>query len=119
MSLGIAYDSPAALAFAGMVTAFLQGQANLTSAIMAHELGAYPRFWPTNRITPVHAESSRGGQGTGHFEELTVPPLCIDHDRLREMLGNQYVEIVPDLYRLWDMVVEYGEMYGFRTRKPR
>ena len=116
MSLGIAYDSPEALAFAGMVTAFLQGQANLTSAIMAHELGAYPRFWANKqdhlRCMRNHREAAKG---TGHFEELTVPPLCIDHDRLREMLGNQYVEIVPDLYRLWDMVVEYGEMYGFRN----
>ena len=46
MKLGIAYDSPQALAWCGSITALMTGEAYATSAEMAKELGpfnAYPR----------------------------------------------------------------------------
>ncbi|MDO8348777.1 MAG: vitamin B12-dependent ribonucleotide reductase, partial [Planctomycetota bacterium] len=46
MRLGIPYSSPKAYAIAGAVSAILCGEAYATSAEMAKELGAFPRYEP-------------------------------------------------------------------------
>jgi ribonucleoside-diphosphate reductase alpha chain len=47
MALGIAYDSDQGRAYAGTLTAILGGQAYLTSAQIANQLSAFPRYEET------------------------------------------------------------------------
>ena len=44
MTRGLAYDSDTGRAYAGAITALMHGQANLQSARLARELGAFPGY---------------------------------------------------------------------------
>jgi ribonucleoside-diphosphate reductase alpha chain len=95
MLMGIPYDSDEGRAVAAVLTAIMHGEACLTSALMAKELGAYPRFWANKeahlRVVRNHKAALYRNQP---FEGVTVEPKRLDYDALvRAVGGSQAVEL--------------------------
>ena len=117
MAFAIPYDSPRGLALAGAITALMQGQSHVTSAMLAGELGAYPRFAANRedhlRCVRNHMKALRAGDGP--FEELEVEPYQIDQNALNDALGDNYLDFATTLRQTWDDAYALGQKHGFRN----
>ena len=84
MSSGIGYDSDAARAIGGALTAIMTGISYATSAEMAKELGPFPGFKKNRehmlRVIRNHRRAAYG-EKTG-YEKLATPPVRLDHATL-------------------------------------
>lgn len=108
---GIPYDSPRGRAIAGALTAILCGDSYATSAEMAKELGAFPRFEanrePMLKVIRNHRRAAYNA-APQEYEGLTILPMGIDEK-----------ECPPDLLtaarNAWDIALTDGEKYGFRN----
>jgi len=111
MSSGIPYDSEAGRAICGALTAIMTGVAYATSAEMAAELGAFPRFAenrePMLRVMRNHRRAAYGDR-TG-FEAMTTPPVPLDHKACPDR------KLVEHAKRAWDRAVELGQAHGYRN----
>lgn len=82
MRRGVPYDSDAGRAWSGYFTALLQYCAGVTSAELAQELGAFPRYADNakdvQRVIRNHTIYGRFDTRTGDYDGLTFPPepLC-------------------------------------------
>ena len=111
MRLGIPYDSPKALAICGALTSILTGEAYVTSAEMAAELGPFPGFAKNRaamlRVMRNHRRAAYNVPAED-YEGLTTPPQCLDP-----------TDTPPDLLHAaqtsWDRVITLGETHGFRN----
>ncbi len=111
MASGIPYDSEVGRATCGAISALMTGQAYATSAEMAAEMGAFPRFKdnrePMLRVIHNHRRAAHGAD-TG-YEGLSVPPVplvaaqCPDADLARAARDA------------WDRALELGEAHGYRN----
>jgi ribonucleoside-diphosphate reductase alpha chain len=121
-SLGLAYDSDEARAVAAAVTALMHGEAHLTSALMAKELGAYPRFWANKehhlRCVRNHIA---GFDIFERFEGLHVAPprmnwgdleMAFTKDGVITGLSDAFSDAIRNTYY---KAYEIGEEYGFRN----
>jgi ribonucleoside-diphosphate reductase alpha chain len=111
MRMGLAYDSPEALAISGALTAILTGEAYAVSAEMAQELGPFAGY-ARNRpdMLRVIRNHRRAAYATGpaEYEGLTVLPQPIDAGYCPEdMLAAARVA--------WDRALRLGELHGFRN----
>lgn len=108
---GIPYDSPEALAWTGAITAILTGQAYATSAEMAKELGAFPRFdenrEPMLKVIRNHRRAAYNATPS-EYEDLTIKPLGINPRYCPEYLFRA-------ARKTWDEAYELGENYGYRN----
>jgi ribonucleoside-diphosphate reductase alpha chain len=108
---GIPYDSPEALGWTGALTAILTGDSYATSAEMAGELGAFPRYAenrePMLRVIRNHRRAAYTAAATD-YEELTVIPTGIDATFTPSDLLNAARES-------WDSALELGEQHGYRN----
>ena len=92
MSAGIPYDSREGRAIAGAITAVLTGISYATSAEMAGELGAFPRFEANRdamlRVIRNHRRAAYG-EAAG-YEGLATPPVALDHEAIldKELVGS-------------------------------
>src|SRR5690606_19078491 len=81
MSAGLAYDSDAARAAAGALTALMTAVAYETSAEMAAALGAFPAYARNEahvkRVLHNHARAAYGEADPSEYEGLNVPPQII------------------------------------------
>ena len=81
MSSGIPYDSDAGRAICGALSAIMTGVSYATSAEMAAELGAFPRFAENReamlRVMRNHRRAAYG-ERTG-YEQMATPPVPLDH----------------------------------------
>jgi len=111
MVLGIPYDSPRALALAGAISAVMTGQAYVTSAEMAHDLGAFSGYEANReemlRVIRNHRRAARN-MSEEVYEGLSVKPRGID---------SEYCpgELFEAAGKVWDLALEKGMQYGFRN----
>ncbi|TAJ22052.1 MAG: vitamin B12-dependent ribonucleotide reductase [Dehalococcoidia bacterium] len=108
---GIPYDSPAALAWTGALSAILTGGAYATSAEMASELGAFPRFAENReamlRVIRNHRRAAYNAPAD-QYEDLTVLPTGIDQTTCPS-------DLLAAAKRSWDRALVLGEQHGYRN----
>ena len=111
MRLGLPYDSDAGRAFCGAVSAVLTGTAYATSARMAAELGAFPRYAENAeamlRVIRNHRRAAYAA-ADADYEDLEVPPVGLDARRAPKAL-------LAAARNAWDEALELGEAHGFRN----
>jgi len=111
MAMGIGYDSDEGRAIAGAITALLCGQSYATSAAMAEELGAFPRFDENReqmlRVIRNHRRAAHG-QDTG-YEELSILPVALN----RAACPDQ--PLAEAASAAWDRALALGEEHGYRN----
>ncbi|MFN0023633.1 MAG: vitamin B12-dependent ribonucleotide reductase [Parvularculaceae bacterium] len=113
MASGLSYDSAAARAIGGAVTALLTGAAYRASAEMAGTIGAFAH-WRDNReaMLLVLRNHRRAALGTGHagaFEGLARPPALLDHG------ANPWRALGERAQTIWNEAYELGSLNGFRN----
>ena len=111
MLLGLPYDSDAARAYAGAVTAIMTGESYATSAELAEQLGAFPGYAANEaamlRVIRNHWRAAYSAPDD-EYEGLSVRPMAIDP-----------ALVAPDLLAAaraaWDRALAGGELHGFRN----
>ena len=125
MVLGIPYDDPRSLAWAGALTAILTGVSYATSAEMAREFGPFERFAENRdemlRVIRNHRCAAYGSRER-RYEDLTATPAGIDESQFRsgdtgeEQQGGELPGGLLDAARRsWDRALSLGEQHGFRN----
>jgi ribonucleoside-diphosphate reductase alpha chain len=111
MASGIPYDSREGRAIAGAITAILTGVSYATSAEMAGELGAFPRFEENRddmlRVIRNHRRAAHG-EATG-YEDLATPPVPLDFGAIADKELSQAAKAS------WDGAFEMGVLNGYRN----
>jgi len=111
MRLGIPYDSARGNAWCGALTSILTGQAYVTSAEMARELGPFPGFYRNRdhmlRVIRNHRRAAYNSDRS-EYEGLTIKPQGINPNYLPE-------DVTTAAREVWDTAVELGEVHGFRN----
>jgi ribonucleoside-diphosphate reductase alpha chain len=111
MASGLSYDSDQGRALIGAITALMTGEAYLTSAEMAGELGAFPGY-PDNRASMLRVMRNhrRAAYGlTSGYEALSIAPVPLDAE-------NCPAPAVVAAARLsWDNALALGEKNGYRN----
>jgi len=111
MILGIPYDSPEALAYAGAISAILTGQAYATSAELAMHLGPFEAYERNKehmlRVIRNHRRAAYNVD-KNEYEGLTIKPMGIDP----RYAPSYLVKAAQDV---WDKALELGQKYGFRN----
>jgi ribonucleoside-diphosphate reductase alpha chain len=111
MTSGIPYDSPEGRAICGALTAIMTGVSYATSAEMAGELGAFPRFEANRdvmlRVMRNHARAARG-QPHG-YEQLKTNPVPLDHAHCPDK------NLIARAVHAWERAVALGEEHGYRN----
>jgi ribonucleoside-diphosphate reductase alpha chain len=108
---GIPYDSSDALAWTGALSAILTGVSYATSAEMAAEVGAFPRYQENRdamlRVIRNHRRAAYDAP-RDEYEDLTVFPSGID----QEVCPPEFLDAA---HRAWDRALELGEEHGYRN----
>ncbi|MEX1021576.1 MAG: adenosylcobalamin-dependent ribonucleoside-diphosphate reductase, partial [Dehalococcoidia bacterium] len=111
MMQGIPYDSDAALAWTGALSAILTGRSYAASAEMAGELGAFPRYAENRdamlRVMRNHRRAAYA-EPEGEYEALTVFPVPLDQAACP-------ADLLEASHRAWDRALELGERHGYRN----
>ncbi|HUI15251.1 MAG TPA: vitamin B12-dependent ribonucleotide reductase [Xanthobacteraceae bacterium] len=111
MSSGIPYDSEAGRALCGALTAIMTGVAYATSAEMAAELGAFPRYAENRdvmlRVMRNHRRAAYGDR-TG-YEAMATPPVPLDAKACPDR------KLIEHARRAWDRAIALGETNGYRN----
>lgn len=111
MRMGYAYGSKDALAVTGALSAILTGQSYATSAEMAKELGAFPRYDNNKdhmlRVIRNHRRAAYDAN-SGEYEGLTILPMAIDQ-RMRHQ------DLLKASHQCWDEALKLGEKHGYRN----
>src|SRR6201999_2297525 len=111
MSSGLGYDSDAARAIGGALTAIMTGISYATSAEMAKELGAFPGYKKNRehmlRVIRNHRRAAYG-ERTG-YEKVATPPVPLDHKVCPDP------RLVEHAKRAWDRALSLGEQHGYRN----
>jgi ribonucleoside-diphosphate reductase alpha chain len=111
MLQGIPYDSNEALAITGALTAIMHMHAYATSAEMAKELGAFPRYRENEAdMLRVIRNHKRAAYNAPHeeYEGLSIFPMGINRKYCPDDLINAAREDA-------DLALELGEKYGYRN----
>ncbi|HXH61212.1 MAG TPA: adenosylcobalamin-dependent ribonucleoside-diphosphate reductase, partial [Fimbriimonadaceae bacterium] len=109
MQMGIPYDSKQGSAIAGALTAVLGGDSYATSAEMAGELGAFPRYAENKKsMLRVIRNHRRAAHNEADFEGVDIKPVAIDP----EVCPVKFLDPARDA---WDRALELGEKNGFRN----
>jgi ribonucleoside-diphosphate reductase alpha chain len=111
MSSAIPYDSDAGRALCGALSAIMTGVSYATSAEMAAELGAFPRFAENReamlRVMRNHRRAAHG-ERTG-YEQVATPPVPLDHKACPDPRLSEHAK------RAWDRALALGEVHGYRN----
>jgi ribonucleoside-diphosphate reductase alpha chain len=111
MSSGIPYDSEAGRAICAALSAIMTGISYATSAEMAAELGAFPRFAENRdvmlRVMRNHRRAAYGDR-TG-YEQVTNPPVPLDHKACPDRRLAEHAK------RAWERALTLGEAHGYRN----
>ncbi|HZF63022.1 MAG TPA: vitamin B12-dependent ribonucleotide reductase [Chitinophagaceae bacterium] len=109
MVSGIAYDSEEARAIAGALTAIMTGISYKTSAEMASNLGAFPRYEENKEtMTRVMRNHRLAAYDADEYENLSIKPQGIKAKYCPDYL-------LKAACKAWDEAVELGEKYGYRN----
>ncbi|MFZ1990069.1 MAG: vitamin B12-dependent ribonucleotide reductase, partial [Alphaproteobacteria bacterium] len=117
MSSGIAYDSDKGRAIAAAFAALMTGISYATSAEMAKQLGAFPKYWhnaePMLRVIRNHRRAAYGGAEAeaklGGYEQLSTPPVALNAE------DCPHIELVARARAAWDRALVLGTEHGFRN----
>jgi ribonucleoside-diphosphate reductase alpha chain len=111
MSSGIPYDSEAGRAICAALSAIMTGISYATSAEMAAELGAFPRFAENReamlRVMRNHRRAACG-ERTG-YEAMATPPVPL----IDKACPDQ--TLVAHAKKAWDRAIALGEAHGYRN----
>ncbi|MCP4780706.1 MAG: vitamin B12-dependent ribonucleotide reductase [Hyphomicrobium sp.] len=111
MTSGISYDSNAARAICGAISAIMTGVSYATSAEMANELGPFPGYQPNAndmlRVVRNHRRAAYG-QADG-YEKLATNPVPLDHAACPDKA------LIEAATSAWDRAIELGQSHGFRN----
>ena len=111
MVMGIPYDSEQGRSLAACLTALLSGQAYLSSAQLAEQLGPFPRFQANRehmlRVIRNHRRVIYSAE-EGEYEGLTVFPKALDP----KTCPSQLLEAAR---HVWDQALQHGESHGYRN----
>ncbi len=111
MILGIPYDSKEALAMSGALTAIMCGESYATSAELARDLGAFPRYEANKdsmlRVIRNHKLAAYNA-AADRYESLTIKPMGINAELCRE-------DLLTAARECWDRAYELGEKHGYRN----
>ena len=104
MAMGLSYDSPKGRAMCGALTAVMTGVAYATSAELAGEIGAFPRYKENAesmlRVIRNHRRAAHGDV-TG-YESLSITPVPLD------AASCPSSELVEAARRAWDSALALG-----------
>ncbi|MDT8322674.1 MAG: adenosylcobalamin-dependent ribonucleoside-diphosphate reductase, partial [Bacteroidota bacterium] len=111
MVAGVPYDSDRGRAMAGGITALMTGESYATSAEIARDLGAFPRYEPNRdhmlRVIRNHRRAAHHAP-ENEYEGLSIKPLPID-----EQLCP--ANILRSARESWDRALALGEEHGYRN----
>ena len=111
MVAGIPYNSHRAMALAGAVTAIMTGTSYRTSAELAAQLGAFPRYEANKddmlRVIRNHRRAAYNADEKD-YEGLETIPVGIDSSRCPSYL-------LEAAKGVWDEALALGEEHGFRN----
>ncbi|MGD0421487.1 MAG: vitamin B12-dependent ribonucleotide reductase [Xanthobacteraceae bacterium] len=111
MSSGIPYDSDAGRAICGALSAIMTGVSYTTSAEMAAELGAFPRYAENRdvmlRVMRNHRRAAYGERSG--YEQVATPPVPLDHKAVPDQQLAKHAKLA------WDRAVALGEAHGYRN----
>lgn len=110
MVSGIPYDSEAARAIAGSITAILTGIAYKTSAEMAEQLGTFRRFEENKKhmMRVMRNHRAAAYDAVDAYENLETKPLGIN----AKYCPNYLLQAAT---KAWDDAVRLGEKHGYRN----
>src|SRR4029077_21191710 len=116
MSSGIGYDSDAARAIGGALTAIMTGISYATSAEMAKEQGPFPGYKKNRehmlRVIKNHRRAAYG-ENKG-YEKLSTAPVPLDHGTLAAH-EKCFVGLSTHAKLAWDKALALGEAHGYRN----
>jgi len=126
MQAGIPYDSDKARAICAALSAVLTGEAYLTSAVMAGELGAFAGY-PENKADMLrvirnhrraaynvtHEAAAR--KTVGDYETLDIKPVGIDATQFNDSDPLASTHLLQAARQSWDEALALGEKHGFRN----
>jgi len=111
MILGLPYDSDAARAYTGAVTALMTGESYAASAELAATLGPFPEYEKNAphmlRVIRNHRRAAHGAD-PDEYEGLSVAPMPLDPLLTPPTLLSAARES-------WDRALELGERHGYRN----
>jgi ribonucleoside-diphosphate reductase alpha chain len=111
MNMGFGYGSKEGRALCGALTAIMTGVAYATSAEIAGEVGAFPRYDANRehmlRVIRNHRNAAYGN--TAGYEDLQVKPVALDHDNCPDAV------LVELAMGAWDEALKLGERHGYRN----
>lgn len=110
MVSGIPYDSEAARAIAGALTATLTGIAYKTSAEMAQHLGAFARFGENKKhmLRVMRNHRAAAYDAADAYVGLETKPMGINAKYCPDYL-------LQAATKAWDDAVQLGEQFGYRN----
>ncbi len=111
MISGISYDSNAARAICGAISAIMTGVSYATSAEIANELGPFPGYQPNaNDMLRVVRNHRRAAYGLADgYEKLATNPVPLDHAACPDKA------LIEAATGAWDRAIELGQSHGFRN----
>ncbi len=111
MVMGLPYDSAEGRSVAAALTAILTGEAYATSALLAKDVGPFPRYEANKesmlRVIRNHRRAAYNEKPES-YEGLTILPKGIDPEKCP-------TELLKAARSAWDRALEWGEQYGFRN----
>ena len=112
MSNGIPYDSDKGRAICGAITAIMTGTAYATSAEMAGELGAFPRYQENSMhmLKVIHNHKTAAHGKNDGYIELSTKPISLDIKNLSE---NK--DLIKASANAWNKAEDLGKKFGFRN----
>ncbi|HVL25180.1 MAG TPA: adenosylcobalamin-dependent ribonucleoside-diphosphate reductase, partial [Thermomicrobiales bacterium] len=111
MVLGMPYDSDAARAYAGTITALMTGESYAASAEMASVLGPFPEYAKNAphmlRVIRNHRRAAYDAP-EAEYEGLSVLPMPIDQQAAP-------ADLLRAAQASWDTALAQGETHGYRN----
>ncbi|MBT7582856.1 MAG: vitamin B12-dependent ribonucleotide reductase, partial [Kordiimonadaceae bacterium] len=110
MSCGYSYDSDQGRSLCGSISALMTGVCYKTSAEMASELGAFPKYHENRSpmLQVIHNHRT-AAWGKSYYRGLNINPAPLDIDNC------PYEGIATAAGRAWDIALATGEKHGFRN----
>ena len=111
MAAGYSYDSDEARALCGAISAVMTGRSYATSAELAGEVGAFPRYKENAKtMLQVMRNHKRAAYGSAEgYEGLSVLPVPLDHKNCPE------TGLIEHAKKAWDEALELGKKHGYRN----
>ena len=111
MSIGLSYDSDEGRSICASVSALMTGISYATSAEMAGELGAFPKYSKNAKhmlkVIKNHKKAAYGR--TDNYEGLTILPVPIKEEECPDL------ELVDSAKKAWDLALKLGRKFGYRN----